>query len=51
MLIEEHTKNGVDWVVSFQGPNPPADKAVHCANRAEAEKLIGLMNTHHSLTG
>lgn len=44
ILIEEHSENGIAWVVSFQGSNPPSEKAIMCANRYEAEKLMCLMN-------
>lgn len=48
MLVEHHTEQGIEWVVSFEGSNPPPEKAVHCANRDEAEKLVKLMNERPS---
>ena len=43
ILIEDRTKTGVDWLVSFDGSNPTADKCVKCADRIEAEKLLSLI--------
>lgn len=44
LLLEHHTDAGIEWVVSFEGPNPPPEKAVHCASRADAERLLKLMD-------
>lgn len=44
ILIEEHDSDGVNWIVSFNGPNPNDGDCVVCANRHEAEKLIRILN-------
>ena len=49
VIIEEHTETGVSWIVSFEGSNPPPEKAVQCANRNEAEKLMRLMSENPNL--
>lgn len=42
VLIEEHHDSGIDYLVSFGGPNPTEDKAVKL-DKAEAVKLMQLL--------
>lgn len=48
LLLEHHAETGIEWVVSFEGPNPPPEKAVQCASRADAERLLKLTNERPS---
>lgn len=44
-LIEDVDDAGTRWTVSFDGPNPDDDKCVRCADKAEALKLKGIVET------
>ena len=48
LLIEHHTETGIEWVVRFEVSNPPPEKSVQCASRAEADKLMRIMNERPS---
>ncbi len=43
VVIEIQDENGVEWGVSFDGPNPEADKYVQCASKDDAFRLKRLI--------
>lgn len=46
VMIEDHGADDgrTHWVVSLDGPNPPADMAIECASRRDAVMLTTLLS-------
>lgn len=45
VVIEDVNDTGTHWYLSFDGPNPADDQCVRCVDRAEAFKLMSLIET------